>query len=79
MLQNMREILMCFNCDIKPDSEDLKDWILNWDRLRPEIKNTLELLKEQYGAERAVDMYTEMEFMDALSKKIKRDEEYINE
>ena len=70
---------MCFNCDIKPDSEDFKDWILNWDRLRPEIKNTLELLKEQYGAERAVDMYTEMEFMDALSKKIKRDEEYINE
>jgi hypothetical protein len=75
----MREILMCFNCDIKPDSEDLNDWVLNWDRLRPEIKNTLELLKEQYGAERAVDMYAEMQFMDALSKKIKRDEEYINE
>ena len=70
---------MCFNCDIKPDSEDLKDWVLNWNRLRPEIKNTLELLKEQYGAERAVDMYAEMQFMDALSKKIKRDEEYINE
>ena len=59
----------------KPDSNDLKDWVLNWERLKPDIKQTLELLKEQYGCEKAVEMYTEMYFMDLIAKKQKRDEE----
>ena len=58
----------------KPDSEDLRDWIGGWDDKSPEIKKTLTLLKEQYGAEKAVEMYTEMFFMDLISKKQKRDE-----
>ena len=36
----------------KPDSEDLRDWIGGWDDKSPEIKKTLKLLKEQYGAQR---------------------------
>tara|TARA_A100001011_G_scaffold222168_1_gene230089 strand:- start:807 stop:1004 length:198 start_codon:yes stop_codon:yes gene_type:complete len=59
----------------KPDSNDLKDWVLNWERLKPDIKQTLELLKEQYGCEKAVEMYTEMHFMDLLAKKQKREKE----
>ena len=59
----------------KPDSNDLKDWVLNWERLNPDVKQTLELLKEQYGCEKAVEMYTEMHFMDLLAKKQKREKE----
>ena len=59
----------------KPDSDDLKDWVLNWERLNTDVKQTLELLKEQYGCEKAVEMYTEMYFMDLLAKKQKREEE----
>ena len=35
----------------------------------------LTLLKEQYGAQKAVEMYTEMFFMDLIAKKQKRDKE----
>ena len=52
----------------KPDSEDLRDWIGGWDDKSPEIKKTLTLLKEQYGAQKAVEMYTEMFFMDLIAK-----------
>ena len=59
----------------KPDSNDLKDWVLNWERLNDDVKETLELLKEQYGCEKAVEMYSEMFFMDLLAKKQKRDKD----
>ena len=59
----------------KPDSNDLKDWVLNWERLNSDVKETLELLKEQYGCEKAVEMYSEMLFMDLLAKKQKREKD----
>ena len=57
-----------------PDSEDLKDWVLNWDSLNDDVKKTLEALKGQYGIKKAVDMYGEMSLMDAMVRKQKRDE-----
>ena len=56
-----------------PDSDDLKDWVLNWDRLNDDVKKTLEALKGQYGCKAAVEMYGEMSLMEALAKKQKRD------
>ena len=51
-----------------PDSEDLKDWVLNWDRLNDDVKKTLEALKGQYGCKKAMDMYDEMQLMQAIVK-----------
>ena len=56
-----------------PDSDDLKDWVLNWDMLNDDVKKTLEALKGQYGCKKAMDMYDEMQFMQAIAKKQKRD------
>ena len=69
----IKQRLQMFNK--KPDSEDLRDWIGGWDKKSPEIKKTLKLLKEQYGAQKAVEIYTEMFFMDLIAKKQKRDKE----
>ena len=57
-----------------PDSDDLKDWVLNWDMLNDDVKKTLEALKGEYGIKKAVDMYGEMSLMHAIAKKQKRDE-----
>ena len=56
-----------------PDSDDLKDWVLNWDMLNDDVKKTLEALKGQYGCKKAMDMYDQMQFMQAIAKKQKRD------
>ena len=56
-----------------PDSDDLKDWVLNWDMLNDDVKKTLEALKGEYGCKAAVEMYGEMSLMEALAKKQKRD------
>ena len=56
-----------------PDSEDLKDWVLNWDRLNDDVKKTLEALKGEYGCKKAMDIYGEMQLMQAIAKKQKRD------
>ena len=58
-----------------PDSDDLKDWVLNWDRLNDDVKKTLEALKGQYGCKKAMDMYSEMSLMDAMVRKQKRENE----
>ena len=58
-----------------PDSDDLKDWVLNWDMLNDDVKKTLEALKGEYGIKKAMDMYSEMSLMDAMVRKQKREEE----
>ena len=62
------------NRNADPDSDDLKDWVLNWDMLNDDVKKTLEALKGQYGCKKAVDMDGEMSLMHAIAKKQKRDE-----
>ncbi len=56
-----------------PDSDDLKDWVLNWDMLNDDVKKTLEALKGEYGCKAAVEMYGEMSLMDAIVRRQKRD------
>ena len=61
------------NRNADPDSDDLKDWVLNWDMLNDDVKKTLEALKGEYGCKAAVEMYGEMSLMDAIVRRQKRD------